>query len=124
MQNLARKNLERMGLVERVTLHNTDIMDGFVEKDMSALFLDLPNPQDYLEQVHSCLQSGGVMGAILPTTNQVAKMLTAMQRQHMALIEVCELLMRFYKPVPERLRPADRMVAHTGFLVFGRASLA
>jgi len=25
--------------------------------------------------------------------------------------------------VPERLRPEDRMVAHTGYLVFGRPSI-
>jgi len=31
-----------------------------------------------------------------------------------------ELLLRPYKAVPARLRPADRMVAHTGYLVFSR----
>jgi tRNA (adenine57-N1/adenine58-N1)-methyltransferase len=35
-------------------------------------------------------------------------------------IEVCEILLRPYKPVPARLRPADRMVAHTGYLTFAR----
>jgi tRNA (adenine57-N1/adenine58-N1)-methyltransferase len=35
-------------------------------------------------------------------------------------VEVCELLLRYYKPEPTRLRPTDRMVAHTGFLTFGR----
>jgi len=29
-------------------------------------------------------------------------------------------LVRYYKPEPTRLRPTDRMVAHTGFLVFAR----
>lgn len=124
MQNLARKNLARMGLAERVTLHNRDIAEGFVEKEIGALFLDLPNPQDYLDQVHACVESGAVMGAILPTTNQVSTMLVAMKRHGMALAEVCELLLRFYKPVAERLRPKDRMVAHTGFLVFGRTKAA
>ncbi|MCL4269582.1 MAG: hypothetical protein KJZ72_08555 [Anaerolineales bacterium] len=28
--------------------------------------------------------------------------------------------MRYYKTNPSRLRPTDRMVAHTGFLVFAR----
>jgi tRNA (adenine57-N1/adenine58-N1)-methyltransferase len=30
------------------------------------------------------------------------------------------LLLRQYKPVPERLRPADTMVGHTGYLIFAR----
>ncbi|MDH5606886.1 MAG: tRNA (adenine-N1)-methyltransferase, partial [Anaerolineae bacterium] len=27
---------------------------------------------------------------------------------------------RYYKPSATRLRPVDRMVAHTGFLIFAR----
>ena len=41
-------------------------------------------------------------------------------QQSFGAIEVEEILVRGYKPVPERLRPADRMVAHTGYLVFAR----
>ena len=33
---------------------------------------------------------------------------------------MCEVLLRYYKTEPSRLRPTDRMVAHTGFLIFGR----
>jgi tRNA (adenine57-N1/adenine58-N1)-methyltransferase len=32
-------------------------------------------------------------------------------------------MLGFYKTVPARLRPVDRMVAHTGYLVFARALL-
>jgi len=35
-------------------------------------------------------------------------------------MEVVEILVRRYKTNPERLRPDDMMVAHTGFLLFGR----
>jgi tRNA (adenine57-N1/adenine58-N1)-methyltransferase len=31
-----------------------------------------------------------------------------------------EILIRQYKPVANRLRPQDRMVAHTGYLIFAR----
>jgi tRNA (adenine57-N1/adenine58-N1)-methyltransferase len=33
---------------------------------------------------------------------------------------VLEILLRKYKTVADRLRPDDRMVAHTGYLIFGR----
>jgi tRNA A58 N-methylase Trm61 len=36
-------------------------------------------------------------------------------------VEVCEIFMRYYKTDWERLRPTDRMVAHTGYLIFGRS---
>jgi tRNA (adenine57-N1/adenine58-N1)-methyltransferase len=120
MQNLAKKNLERVGLAQRVTFKLGDIKDGFEEKNVDALFLDVPNPYDYLPQVRSALKPGGPFGTILPTTNQISNLLIALKREHFAFIEVCELFLRFYKAVPERLRPTDRMVAHTGYLIFAR----
>lgn len=121
MQNLARNNLVRVGLLDRVTLKLGDVMDGFEERDVDAVFLDLPNPYDYIPQVKTALRLGGFVGMILPTANQVSKSLEALRMNDFTAVEVCELLLRFYKPDWERLRPTDRMVAHTGYLVFGRS---
>lgn len=120
MQNLARKNLERVGLADRVTFKLRDIAEGFDETDVYALFLDVPNPWDYTGQAYRALQSGGFFGSLVPTTNQVSELLVSMRREGFDFVEVCEVLLRYYKPVPDRLRPTDRMVAHTGFLIFGR----
>jgi tRNA (adenine57-N1/adenine58-N1)-methyltransferase len=120
MQRLALKNLERMGLAERVSLKLRDITEGFDETDADAFFLDVPNPWDYTGQVRRALKGGGFFGSILPTTNQVSTLLVALQRDGYEFVEVCEVLLRYYKTVPERLRPVDRMVAHTGYLIFGR----
>lgn len=121
MQRLAVKNLQRLGLAERVTLKLKDINDGFDESDVDALFLDVPNPYDYIHHVQRALKPGGYFGSILPTTNQVARLLTALQRFEFGFVEVCETMLRYYKAVPERLRPTDRMVAHTGYLIFARS---
>ncbi len=123
MISLARDNLARVGLDERVIFRTHDIMDGFEEEDAEALFLDLPKPHLYLAQVRSALRSGANFGAVLPTTNQVSQLLTELQRRSFALVDVCEISLRYYKPIPERLRPVDRMVAHTGYLVFARSVL-
>jgi len=121
MQNLARNNLERVGLLDRVNLKLGDVADGFSERDVDAIFYDLPNPYDYIAQAKVSLKLGGFLGMILPTTNQVNKVLPKLMVNDFAFVEVCELMLRFYKPDWERLRPADRMVAHTGFLVFARS---
>jgi tRNA (adenine57-N1/adenine58-N1)-methyltransferase len=121
MQQLAQKNLERVGLTEQVTFKTRDIIEGFDETNIDALFLDVPNPYDYIVQVRRALKLGGFFGSILPTTNQVSKLLIALHRENFAFIDVCEVLLRYYKAVPERLRPTDRMVAHTGFLIFARS---
>jgi tRNA (adenine57-N1/adenine58-N1)-methyltransferase len=122
-QQLARQNLEQFGLEDRVTFHLGDIFDGFQENGADALFLDLPNPYDYILQVRAALKPGGFFGSILPTTNQVSLLLKALRQNNFAFIDVCEVFLRYYRADPERLRPTDRMVAHTGFLIFGRPVL-
>lgn len=121
MQNLARNNLNRVGLLERVDLKLGDVADGFAERDVDAVFLDLPNPHDYISQVKASLKLGGFLGLILPTTNQVSQVLQSLRKNDFAFLEICEIMLRFYKPDYERLRPTDRMVAHTGYLVFARS---
>ena len=120
VQNLARKNLTRFGLDSRVEFKLRDIGQGFDETDVDAFFLDVPNPYDYTGQVRAALKPGGYMCCLIPTFNQVEKTLQALRHNRFAFIEVCELLLRYYKPEPARIRPTDRMVAHTGFLVFAR----
>jgi tRNA (adenine57-N1/adenine58-N1)-methyltransferase len=117
---LAQKNLARLGLESQVTFKLQDIAEGFQEENADALFLDLPNPEDFIQQVRSALKIGGFFGSILPTVNQVERLIAALHKHHFAFIEVCEILLRYYKPVAERLRPTDRMVAHTGYLIFAR----
>jgi len=120
MQSLAKKNLERVGLAARVDFKLRDIAEGFDETDADAFFLDVPNPYDYISQVRAALKPGGFFCSLIPTVNQVELLLTALRRERFAFIEVCEVLVRYYKPEPTRLRPTDRMVAHTGFLIFAR----
>jgi tRNA (adenine57-N1/adenine58-N1)-methyltransferase len=119
-QNLAKKNLDRVGFASRVDFKLRDIAEGFDETDADAFFLDVPNPYDYVSQVRTALKPGGFFCSLIPTVNQVEQLLIALRRERFAFIEVCEILVRYYKPEPTRLRPTDRMVAHTGFLVFGR----
>jgi tRNA (adenine57-N1/adenine58-N1)-methyltransferase len=70
--------------------------------------------------VRAALKPGGFFCALIPTFNQVEKTLVALRQNKFAFVEVCEILLRHYKPEPSRIRPVDRMVAHTGFLIFGR----
>lgn len=123
MQDVARKNLTRLGLLERVTLKQRDIAEGFDETDVDVLFLDVPNPFDYIAQAKAALKPGGFFGSILPTANQVIHLLSELRKHDFAFVEVAEVLLRYYKPEPDRFRPTDRMVAHTAFLIFARPVL-
>ncbi len=114
------KNLERIGLAERVEFKLKDVGQGFDETGVDALFLDVANSYDYMAQVRKALKPGGYFGSILPTSNQVTNLLIALRQYEFAFIDVFEVSQRYYKPEPSRFRPTDRMIAHTGFLIFAR----
>jgi tRNA (adenine57-N1/adenine58-N1)-methyltransferase len=123
MQNLAKKNIAKLHLEDRVNFIYGDIEAGFGVENCDAVFLDLPNPYDYLDQAKKSLKPGGFFGTLLPTTNQINKLLNSFSRNGFIFVDVCEIFLRFYQSDPEKLRPVDRMVAHTGYLVFARSFL-
>ncbi len=63
------------------------------------------------------LKNGKKIGLLVPTTNQVSEILKIMEKNFYN-ISVKEILVRNYKTNPERIRPEDRMIAHTGYLIF------
>lgn len=118
----ARRNIEKLSEWENMRLLNQDVSE-FEDEPFDAAFIDVREPWLHIEKMHNLLDPGRVLGAILPTANQVSEMLRFMQTCF-GDIEVIEILFRRYKPVVERLRPEDRMVGHTGYLIFGRKVLS
>ena len=117
----ARTNVDKAGLLEYAEFKQRDIHDGFDETGVDALFLDVREPWVYLPQVKAALKNSGFFGAIVPTTNQVSQLLKALKSHDFGGVEVEENFLRTYKPIPNRLRPADIMVGHTGYLIFARS---
>ncbi len=117
---VARRNLIQMGLLQYVELHHASILDGFAQTGVDALVLDLRTPWLFVEKAHAALRPGSFFAALVPTTNQVSQLLAELEKGGFADIVVEEILVRKYKPVPDRLRPDDSMVGHTGFLTTAR----
>lgn len=117
---VARDNLEKMGLLAYVEMYQESILNGFQQTDADALVLDVRTPWIFLDHVHTALRPGGFFAALVPTTNQVGDLLHGLEKAGFADIAVEEFLLRKYKPVPDRLRPHDTMVGHTGFLISAR----
>ena len=123
MMQLAQKNLTKVGLLDRVSFTNRDIANGIDQQELDTVFLDLPNPYDYLAVTREALKNGGYWGSILPTANQVERTLAELRNHGFMLIDVVEILLRHFQPEADRFRPVDRMVAHTGYLVFARKAI-
>jgi tRNA (adenine57-N1/adenine58-N1)-methyltransferase catalytic subunit len=120
MLNLARRNLDKVGLLPYVDLKLRDIEAGFDETGVDALFLDVRTPWSYLQQAWTALKGGGFLGVLVPTTNQVVELLRHLPEHGFGYLEVEEMMLRPYKAVAGRFRPMDRMVSHTGYLIFAR----
>ncbi|MCS7083553.1 MAG: methyltransferase domain-containing protein [Aquificaceae bacterium] len=121
-QSRALKNWERFGLCKEVKSLNCDFLDANLESsEFDCAFIDVKNPTDYLDKLRYVLKPGANVAWILPTANQVSSLLSALKG--FDAVEVLEILLRNYKTNPDRLRPEDNMIAHTGYLVFARKSM-
>lgn len=117
---LARRNLDWAHVGDNVEINVRDVAEGFCVKNADALFLDVRTPWEYLDKAVEAVRPGAVFGFLLPTVMQVGELLKGLERGPFDHIEVQELLLRDWKPLADRLRPNDRMIAHTSFLVFCR----
>lgn len=115
----ARERLGSSGARHTLRLHN--IYDGIVDDDLDTIFLDVPEPARVLPHAVKALRPGGVFLAWLPTALQVYELVRALQRDtHFTYVETTETLQRPWDVGPNSVRPAHRMVAHTGFLIRAR----
>lgn len=117
----AKENLKLTGHLQWIEIKRRDILEeGIDETDLDAGFVDMREPWKVLSLIKESLKKTAPVAFILPTTNQVSELLTALQKAVFIDITVEEIIQRPYKPVPDRLRPVDIMSAHTGYIVFAR----
>jgi tRNA (adenine57-N1/adenine58-N1)-methyltransferase catalytic subunit len=115
----ARKNIDRFADWPNVELHHTDISDFTGDEGFDAAFIDVREPWAVSERVRELIGESAPLAIIVPTANQIVDTLRALENGF-GDTEVLELILRKYKTIPERVRPEDRMVAHTGYLIFAR----
>lgn len=120
---LARKNAERWGVAHRIEFNVRSLDEGFKERGADAVFLDVPNPWEHIDKAYEALAPGNHLGILVPTTNQISETLRALQDFGFADVQVLEIMLRHYKTEPNRIRPMDMMIGHTGYLMFAVKTL-
>jgi tRNA (adenine57-N1/adenine58-N1)-methyltransferase len=124
---IAKKNVERAGLMKNVEMYQENLSEETLKKypelkDLDAVFLDMKDPIPLIDVVHSRIKPGSIIGIWLPTTNQVSAAIEALEaNKKYTNVRVEELLERGYKANAGRLRPNDRIIGHTGYMVFANA---
>ncbi|MEM1673249.1 MAG: tRNA (adenine-N1)-methyltransferase [Candidatus Bathyarchaeia archaeon] len=121
--NVARKNLERAGLLEYVELKNKDITQGIDERDIDAVILDMATPWLVVPHAYEVLKGGGFFVSFSPTIDQVMKTVEELRVYGFAYIETIECLVRRIHVEKGRTRPETLMTGHTGYITFARKSL-
>jgi tRNA (adenine57-N1/adenine58-N1)-methyltransferase len=112
----AQRNIEaRLGPGVPLTVHLQDVYLGIEERLVDRVVLDLPEPWRLVESAALALR------AYVPTIPQSQRVHEALAAHPaFALAETFETLLRPWNIAGPSVRPAHRMVAHTGFLTLAR----
>jgi tRNA (adenine57-N1/adenine58-N1)-methyltransferase len=118
----ARRNIEtRLGADVPLTVRLQDVYAGIEERDLDRLLLDLPEPWRLVEPAATAVRAGGIICAYVPTIPQAQRVHEALAAHPaFALAETFETLLRPWNIAGLSVRPAHRMVAHTGFITLAR----
>jgi tRNA (adenine57-N1/adenine58-N1)-methyltransferase len=118
----ARRNVERHhGPAPGWTVHVGDATAGLFERDVDRVTVDLAEPWGMLDAIALALRPGGVLTCFVPTILQVKSLVDALDAHaSFGMVTTLESLLRHWEVKGRSIRPAHRMVAHTGLLVFAR----
>ncbi len=119
---LARENIQRVfrGLPTNWYLIVSDIESPAVNVTFDRIVLDLPEPWKAVEAVKKLLKPGGILTSLSPQVTQIQILSRMLRKNGFRCLKTFEILKRDWLIDDSRARPTDRMVAHTGFLLFAR----
>ncbi len=121
-QEVARRNIQRLGLSDYVRFKIADSRLGFDEKGFDAGILDVGDPWEVVPSMRASLKPSAPMAAITPTTNQAEKLVAKMKEEGFVAVETLEILLRHLEARVGMTRPSNIMVGHTAYLTFGRST--
>ena len=122
-QEVARKNIGRLGLSDFVTFTVGDSKLGFKEQGLDAGVLDVGDPGEVGHSRRESLKPSAPMAAVTPTTNQAEKLVAKMKEEGFVNVETMEILLRNLEARVGMTRPSNMMVGHTAYLTFGRTTI-
>lgn len=121
--DIARKNLERAGVLDYVILKIKDITQGIDEGDVDAVVLDMATPWLVVPHAYRALKGGGSFISFSPTIDQVIKTVEELRAHGFVHIETIECLVRRMRVERGKTRPETLMTGHTGYITFARKAL-
>ena len=121
-----RKTIERFfgGLPDTLDLRIGEVEDLMSDVRPDRIVLDVPEPWSVVPAAVTHLVSGGVFCSYVPTVPQIQQIEAALQEAGCFVdVSTFEILMREWSARGRSVRPAHRMVGHTGFVTVARKIL-
>ena len=116
----ALRNVRRTGLDNHWTYQIGDARDAKVDYVADALIMDMPDPENALDNLLPSLRPGGRICAYIPNTNQLEKIVLALRERNFSDVFALENIQREMEVHRGGVRPSFDMLGHTAYLVFGR----
>lgn len=119
----ATSNIENYfgGLPTNWTLSIGSVQDQAFSQDFDRVILDMLAPWECIDMAAKVLRPGGVFMAYVATTTQLSATAEALKDDgHFTEPESFESLIRGWHHEGLAVRPQQRMIGHTGFLIFAR----
>lgn len=113
---IAKENIEFLG--SKVKIKNKDIYDGISEKNLDLITLDLLEPWRVVRHAWKSLKSGGFLVCYVTNVNQIIKLVDSLDGFY--LEKVVENIEREWEVDGLKVRPKNKGIMHTGFLIFSR----
>ena len=120
---LARRNVTRAGLTERVELLRGDVRSGITQRDVDAVLIDIPDPWAAVPAAWDALRPCGHLATFSPNMEQVKETVTAIRKNPFIDVRTVELIEREIEVREVGVRPSFAALGHTGYLTFARKVL-
>lgn len=122
MEN-SKRNVERCRLAEYVEFRCADpAADGIVEKNVDAVFIDVPEPWSVIGAAAGALAGGHHLVSLSPNIEQIKMTKETLEARDFRRIDICEVLVRKMLLRHTGTRPCERSITHTAYLVFAQRS--
>jgi len=118
--SIVKRNLDKAGLSEYVTLKNLDATEGLDVNSADIAIIDVGDPWTLVGPMNDALAGGGRVAVLTPTVNQLEKLVGELVRNNFKLIESIEVMVRGIEARPNKTRPEMRMIGHTAYITTAR----
>ncbi|HEV8594382.1 MAG TPA: tRNA (adenine-N1)-methyltransferase [Thermoplasmata archaeon] len=120
---VARENVRRAGLSDRVQFRHGDIRQG-IEGLADAITLDILDPWNAVHAAYDGLRPCGHLATYSPNMEQVKETVLTVEKLPFIEVRTVELLEREMEVREHGVRPAFAALGHTGYLTVARKVLS